>query len=105
MENNKHSLCKIDHPWQGHIEEKVRKLLGSKIKPVFRHFDLTETTDEPGNTHLCLSYVDQLIHVSKHEQLRRLLLEDEGKGGPGTYEKFEILLQNNETLIIVNSYM
>lgn len=95
----------IGHAWSNHVEDKIRKLYpDSKI--TFRHYDLTETTDDPGNTELYISYVNcESVDVNDMDEaeIEASMLEDEGSGGPGDYEEFEIFTQNNELVIIINS--
>jgi hypothetical protein len=98
------------HYLSDHIEAKVLNLIP---EAKFRHYDLEDTTDDPGHTGLYLTYIygdydeelpfnETLPDIFPDDEFHEAFFEDEGKGGPGEYEEMIILHQNNEVLIIVN---
>jgi len=101
----KNEMKATRHWLADHIEQKFRKLRPG-FMGLFRHYDLEDTTADPGNTGLCLTYIStgfrELLSAEEELRFKNLLVEDEGEGGPGDDEDFEILQQNNEVLVIVN---
>lgn len=94
------------HPHADHVESKIKKLVGDGEDYLFRHYDFTDITDDPGNTCLYMSFiqlVDSDFEEIEIDDLIELLGEDEGRGGPGDYEEFIVFRQNNEIVIIINS--
>lgn len=98
---------KEGHPFQDHVETKIKKLYIYEEDFRFRHYDLTEITDEPGNTCLWITFVStlagDLLDKTLKERLIELLGEDEGNGGPGDFEEFIVFNQNNELVVLINS--
>jgi len=93
-----------------YMAEAIEKLANGKCDKdlSFRHFDLEEITDEPGNTGLYLTFIgvvdnDEDGDYEWSDPSEILSQEDlEDIDFQLDYEQLDIIYQNNEAVVIVN---
>lgn len=90
--------------WADKIEEFINDLryFGRPV-PTFRHYDLTEITDDPGNTCLYMTFVGNFEPMKEDYPISLIKTMLEDIEGFGTYEEFIVFDQNNEVVIMINS--
>lgn len=107
----KHELTDIPNTFDYYFNG-ITKAITENEDPTFlipaepKIIDLTETTDDPGNTELFLAYIpfesDEMPNAKQCDHLLTMLYKQFTSSGDH-HEEITILLQNNELILIFNN--